>query len=101
PVELCRRFSGDGLEAKLAIVDLRWPVPSVLFSSSCRPHGAAPQTGLAALAIAAACLPWLSPLAEALVVEHPAGQDELPTVSMVAGIGWEIRMPRVGVTLAP
>jgi hypothetical protein len=83
-----RELLGTGLAAKLAVVSAN----NLEFHNANGRHGAAPQTGLASIALAVRAVPWFADLV--------AGARTLPTVSESNDGRLAITMPAVAVDLS-
>jgi len=88
-------------QVKVAVVDPSNLIPSVEFYGANGRHGAAPQTGLVTLALAATTISWLRVLAKAGVIQHPGGIEILPKIEPKGSGMVCAHMPSVNVQFAP
>lgn len=87
-----RELLGDNIAAKLAVVSASSVAPALAFYNANGRHGAAPQTGLATVALAVRAVPWFAGF---FAVEHA-----LPAVSKTNDGRLAITMPTVAVDLS-
>ncbi len=99
-VAAARQWAGmRSLRGKVVFVE-PGALPRATFVNSNGVHGAAPQTGLATLAVLSACVPWLAPVARARAVMTPAGIEPLPAVSRAGAVDYVVQPAAVDVCLA-
>lgn len=79
---------GDSLAAKLAVISQH----TIEFYNANGRHGAAPQTGIASMALAARLVPWFA--------EQMLGMPSLPVIKETKDDRLAIAMPRVTVELS-
>jgi hypothetical protein len=83
-------------EDKIIFIRKDESFPTVKVSTCGRWHGALPQTGAAALAIAKATVPFAAELFSSDTVMHSAGVERLPKCTSTNGL-FSIQIPRVNV----
>lgn len=99
-----RELVGDGLDAKLAIINPVTTVPAVTFFNSNGQHGAAPQTGLASMAITALYVEWFARLIESgIEFQTRVGPriERLPKVRLEGKGSVSVQMPATRVVMHP
>lgn len=72
--------SSAGPADRLAVIDPSSDPPRVTFYNPNGRHGAAPQTGLVALALAAQEVPWVGQALVLQIVVTPRGEERLPGI---------------------
>jgi len=70
------------LRSKIAVIDDGLMTPAIRFYNCNGQHGAAPQTGLATIALAARSVSWLAEAVRAKRVVTPGGVELIPEVSV-------------------
>lgn len=69
------------LRSRIAILEPSDPIPQVRFLNCNGVHGAAPQTGLATIALVASQVDWVREVIGKGKLRSPAGEEDLPQVS--------------------